>query len=256
MKRLFTFIFLLLVFISFNSNAGIILRTRGNGCDDCSGDLMFSWHMENTNIETGTPCGCVDSSGDTDASLTGGASISGTQYSDGSNSVNSPNGQDYYTFDSASDDNFNDAEGKIVVDVYVGSFIANTEIIRIDDNSSTNRLVLKLQGTSTDIYVQAIWTGDGSDDFANTPSGQSYQGEDEWLRITYQWKVAASTADHKTEICDLTPPDSTSNCQNSGAQDDITGWTSNASYFDVGNNSATACDYYIDNLEVYATSGL
>lgn len=35
------------------------------------------------------------------------------------------------------------------------------------------------------------------------------------------WDVAQSAADHKIELCDLTPPDSTRNCISDGQEDDL-----------------------------------
>jgi len=75
-KYFFIFIILLISFSIAQSNIIQGRRDGGAACDDCSGDLKFSWHMENTNVATGTPCGCSD--GDEDASEGGTPSLSGT----------------------------------------------------------------------------------------------------------------------------------------------------------------------------------
>jgi hypothetical protein len=259
MKKIVSFIFFILLLFSYSSDAGIIMRTRGaGGCDDCSGDLKFSWHMEALDITSGSPCGCVDSGGDTVATEVNGGDISSTQKSDGTYSSYSPDGSDYHKFDSSGGDNFDDAEGKIVIDIYVDTFVADAYILRIDDGGATDRLLLDLRNSSVDIQIRASWTGSNpsqASDYATT-AANGYHGEDEWLRITYQWKQSESNADHYLQVCDLTPPDTIGNCSEAAAQDDINLWADDATDFIINNGNTPAAAMYVDNIEVYATSGL
>ena len=69
-------------------------------CDHCTGGLIFAWHMEDATVNDSSdfPCGCVSPGGDNEASI-GGATICGTQYQDGDESLCITNDYDSATFD-------------------------------------------------------------------------------------------------------------------------------------------------------------
>jgi hypothetical protein len=225
------------------------------GCDDCSGDLMFSYHFENDlDITQGTPCGCVDAGGDTTATASGTATFDASIKSDGSYAGDYLDNQDYHDFTSATVQNFNDEEGKIVFDIYITTFVNGADILYIDNG--TDYLLLDMTNTSTDIRIRAQWHANGADDYITTTTTGDHD-EGEWARVTYQWKQSASALDHDVTVCDLTLPDTTSNCDSAGVQDNIADWTSgDATGFQIGVVSNHAADAHIDNLEVFATSGL
>lgn len=257
-KLLFALLcFFILAFVS-STSAIVIVRTAppaAGGCDDCSGDLKFSWHFENTDITSGTPCGCVDASGDTVAAVSAGSpAISGTQSSDGSNSGSIPAATTSWEFDVTSADIADKDEGKIVFDAYITTFVTNTMFLRVSYDTGNDYLQIVMRGGANDVEVRGFYfNGTGQ---TTTTTGIGNHTANEWLRITYQWKVANSASDHRIEICDLTPPDTTSNCDSTTAEDDLTVFAAEPEKLYVGNLSGNAAAFYIDNLQIYATSGL
>jgi hypothetical protein len=224
----------------------------GGGGDDCSGDLMFSWHMENTTVTSGTPAGCSD--GDTTGSANGSVELSSTQVSDGTYSAKADAITEYYYFAVSSEDIVAVAEGKVILDIYVDVFVNATRFWHID-TADTESLQCTTTGSAADIEITCTFNGDGwSSTIFTAGSGHA---EDEWLRVTYQWKASESTADHKLTLCDLTPPDTTSNCTIKGPEDDIDGvWGDGPDNLELGNSGNTASTIYVDNIQIYATSDL
>jgi hypothetical protein len=236
---------------------GTIGGVDGGGAPvaDCSGDLMFSYHFENDlDITQGTPCGCVDAGGDSTATANNSATFEAANNSDGTYAGDYPGASDWHDFGSATVQNFNDEEGKLNFDIYITTFVNGADVLQISNGTDT--LTIQMQNVNTDIHMRADWFADSNHEYATTPTGNGH-AEGELKRVYYYWKRAASNADHQLIICDLTPPDSTSNCSDSGAGDNIDDFTSGAiNDFEIGVCDGNAADVHIDNLEVYATSGL
>jgi hypothetical protein len=277
MKKIFQILLYLLLLFSLTAGAtmaaeeyawlNVVTGVGGStpACDDCSGDLMFSWHFENSlDITQGVPCGCVDSGGDSTAEANGPATFDNTYKYDGVYSGDYPGAADYHKFLSSTDANFNHEEGKIIVWVYAVTFVNGAEIYRAD-NGATNSDFLQLDMTNvdTDITFRAHWQtyngGTPTNDYATTPTLSTYFAESEWLRVTYQWNRSASAgSQHKIEACGP-PTYAGGDCDDSGAQDTIDDWA-------VGGGSTTrthwgiytgvAADIRLDNAQIYANSGL
>jgi hypothetical protein len=260
MKRIIGLVFVLLLSFALVSDAIVILRTRGVTCDDCSGDLKWSWHMEDMSDTTaGTPCGCTDGGGDTVPVLSGSGSYcyrDDAQKSDGTYSLRLPSSAayDFYEFNISNDIELNDSEGRIVIDIYVDTWADSKTFFYAHYLGSQNFIQLKLEGAANDIEAQAIYTGNSSGDAIKT-AGTGHV-ENEWLRITYRWDIAKSGVDHIVEICDLTPPDTTSNCADSGLQDDLAAWNDDATELQIGMISSGGATLWIDNVEIWGDSEL
>lgn len=252
MKKLiliFCTVFLLVV----NVNAGHFIRKVGGTADDCSGDLKFSWHMENDDVTLGDPAGCSD--GDETGSITGSAILDTTQKSDGQKSikVSKSSGTGFYSFDVSSNDIIDMQEGKIVIDLYVDTWVNNAVFIKWKDSGCY--AMIRLRNSASDIEVGAyVDQGSVYDTLETSGSGHT---EDEWLRITYQWDLSQSSADHKIELCDLTPPDTTSNCT-SIQEDTLVTWDNPITALQIGETQSVSGTMlvYIDNVQIYAESGL
>jgi hypothetical protein len=227
----------------------------GGGGDDCSGDLMFSWHMESTTVTSGTPAGCSD--GDTTATANNSPTLSSTQTSDGTYSAYANASVEYYYFAISSEDLVAVAEGKVEFDLYIETLASNQRFFHVDTSDIESiQCTINSGSTTSDIRIDCTFTGD---DWGSTVHSGSATGhaEGEWLRVTYQWKASESNADHKLTVCDLTPPDTTSNCYSQGPEDDIDGaWTFLPDNLELGDSAATSGNLYIDNFQSYATSGL
>lgn len=225
-----------------------------NYCDDCSGDLMMSVHFENLDITSGTPCGCLDGGDSTmTAAGDGNATLSGVRKSDGTYSGLYPDGNEYHLLSSATSAQFSRSEGKLIMDIYVGTFIANANVFKA--YNGTDHLTIRMQGTSSALDFRVHWYN-GTDNAYLTCDDGGHIDEAEWLRLTLQWKLSESAADWKMTVCELTPPDTTANCQTQGPEDNLSTWTGDVTNIFFGNNTANAAAFNIDNTEIFATSGL
>jgi hypothetical protein len=233
-KNLITalFCFLLLAFISSSTSGIVFVRggaTAVAGCDDCSGDRKFSWHFENDlTITNGTPCGCVDSSGDDTASVTNQATFSTTQESDGTYSGYYVTGVDYHYFTISSRDIFHEDEGKLVFDLYVDVFVSGEDILRIwPSGDASNEITFYISGTDSNMSVYVKNQGSGGSN--NLLFGGSKE-DDEWLRVTY--------------------------CATAGPSDDIDAWDAAPTELMIGLRESGGATIFIDNFHIFATSGL
>jgi len=208
----------------------------GGGCDDCSGDLKFAWHFENeTNVTTGTPCGCSD--GDATPAKEGSPAITPDQKSDGTNSMHVDNTSENYTFTPT---NLVDIDNvKITFDLYIVSMPTSGDnaIFQAYDAGPDDTLVITL--TTTLLY--AVSKGSGtSDNVGITPTATG-----EWLHIEYQKKVGVDGSDHY-----LT--DGTASDQD---DDDPVAITDVPTVFMIGSGGILGYDdgdgvYYVDNFKI------
>jgi len=81
------------------------------------------------------------------------------------------------------------------------------------------------------------------------------KGENEWLRVTIQWDESQSAADLEVTLCNLTLPDTTSNCASSGADNDIDGTFTNPPNL-LRFGALDTVGVYVDNVQIYGESGL
>lgn len=231
-----------------------ILVDTGPPADDCSGDLKFSWHMENIDVTLGTPAGCSD--GDETGTLNSSASLSTTEKSDGTNSVKveKSSGAGYYSFDVSSNDIIAMTEGKLTIDLFVDTYVDNAVFIKWKDSGCY--AMIRMRNDGSDIEVQAyVDQGTAIDTLETSGSGHTV---DEWLRIIYQWDHAqASGFDHKIELCDLTPPDTIGNCTSIQA-DTLVTWDNPITELQIGETQSVSGTllFYTDNLQIYGDSGL
>lgn len=254
MKKITLFIFALLLITAFASDAVMIMRTRdgGGGCDDCSGDLKFSWHMENVDVTLGTPCGCSD--GDEGASTDGTPSLSSTEKSDGTYSAYGDT-VDYYKFVISHPDLVDVSEGKVVMDIFIptGEWAADVTFFDAYYDSGTRINCMTAGSSGSDIEVRCAHDDGWQELEATSGTGHT---ENEWLRVTVRWDASQSSADFDVELCDLTLPDTTSNCVNSGADNDIDGdWGANTPT-ELRIGPSGNCAIYVDNIQIYGESGM
>jgi len=212
--------------------------------DDCSGSLMFSWHMENADIESGSPTGCSD--GDTTGSSAGTPGFSEDYKIDGTYSLLINALDEGYTFTATDLINLDDA--KITFSIYVTSFPQDGsgtgyhEIFNFHYSDWQNmisgtiyedgeRLIVKRYGQGTDKEVLVSISTDA------------------WYTCEYQVKVGVAGNDHYLDCGgplyrDENDDDHTA-AANSGVPD----------YFLIGDiygDAPTAPGvYYIDNLKIY-----
>jgi len=91
---LFIFIILIPIISQAGMLSGIVGGSSGaaSSCDSCTGSLILSWHAEDANIETGTPCGC-NYNADKDFTFADSSAVSTTAKGDGTYSyLRSDNG--------------------------------------------------------------------------------------------------------------------------------------------------------------------
>jgi len=183
MKRWLILIALLMSSVAWAGSPPVVVGQGGGGAGDTCGtdDCTFIWYAENaTDVTSGTPAGC--SSGDTSPTVTR-ATISGSQYHDGSNSLLVDNVQEYAEFDSA--DIISPTAGTLEAWVRVSTW-TNTVVIFSYNGNDAGRLFLNVAGSSnTDIefhfryyypYSYIDLTTDGVNGSLDT-----------WYRIVIKW---------------------------------------------------------------------
>jgi len=221
----------------YQGSSGVV-DDGGAGCDSCTGDLTFSWHMEDTDVTSGTPCGC--SAGDTTATLNNSAAISSAQAQDGTNSLYCPSGSSTPAnaeFSNTSNAIIQPDAGTVTFYVYVTSFVAGT------------RLWTMWTGPTDNIQCYMTGTGDGNIDillwYRGTGSANvtanSNLSLNTWYQVTCKWREGAADPSIYVEANSASAQSDT---DLSGASDDGT--------FYVGNNDGSKVgDFYIDNMKVY-----
>ena len=215
----------------------------------CAGDLKWSWYMEDTDITADTPAGCSDGSAKT-AVLVSSATIATDQYYDGSESLKVVSSTDYASFANFDGDEFDFNEGKIIFYFMINVYVDSAVLLKISyDGTDFLSIYLSPTGDGTDIKVGARYV----DGYLLADSSGVCQ-VDEWIRVTYQWKVSESAADHALEICDNLG--GTPNCFTDGPEDDLGTWAGAANSCLIGSVSTQNITGWIDGIEIYATSGL
>jgi len=161
------------------------------GCDDCSGDLKFAWHMEDNDstpdVTLGNPCGCSD--GDTIGAETGSPVFSTTQKSDGTYSLHINALDEGYEFVVSGDDLIEADNVKITFDIYVVSYPTGTlrhGLIRTAYDLNNN-LALRL----CDGAIQGSYRGNSTEDFIATAVATG-----SWVSCEYQAKAGVAGVDH------------------------------------------------------------
>jgi len=240
--KYFIFSLLVLIFIgsAYADHRAVIARKNAVTCDDCSGDLKFSWHCEDLDVTNDSPCGCSD--GDETGAVAGSASISGTQYYDGDESLCCPSNSDDVTFTVSSDDLVNDAEGKLAFRIYIDTF-NNQDTVFKAAKDADNELSVKMQGDSSNIDFVFRY------EYATTvvyATADSDRGEDAWMYVEIVWKEQAGN-DMQIKVCDS---DGTSNCTTQIEDNDFSA-CGNVTSARFGHG-----DVYMDKIEIYGTSGL
>jgi len=210
--------------------------------DDCSGSLMFSWHMESTDIESGSPAGCSD--GDTTGTAAGTPTISTDRYTDGTHSLLTNALDEGYTFTPTGLVDLDDA--KITFDIYVATAPSNgsgggyQEFFHTRYASWENYISALIEETGP---VLKVWrSGQGTNQNVNVTITTGA-----WYSCEYQMKVGVAGLDHYLN-CGGTPDEDDDDhiaALNSGVPD----------YFLVGDTYGSAPTtpgvFYLDNFKIY-----
>jgi len=239
MKKLFLAIIFCLFAISAWAMSGPFMQSMvgSGGCDDCSGDLKFAWHMEDNDstpdVTLGNPCGCSD--GDTIGAETGSPVFSTTQKSDGTYSLHIDALDEFYTFAVSAKDLIDPDNVKITFDIYIVSYPSATlthEIIRATDDP-TNYLRIYLFEGNVKVRHEGQHTFDDVSVSVSTGS---------WVSCEYQAKTGVTGVDHYL-ICGVTSDEN---------DDDLITLTATTDKLVYGDSYGTgAGEYYLDNVKVY-----
>jgi len=225
---------------------------------DCSGDLKFGWGMESTTLTSGTPPGCTDGSVAT-MTANGTATLDGTQKSNGTLSARSADAADYfYESTNFGAGEFTNAEGKIVFDVYANTYLDGMQPLEISYNNSTNDelyIIAASSGDENDIQWKLNWTSNGTVESGNTVDSSGNITINEWTRITIKWKVSVDGNDFYIQACELTLPDTLGNCYETETDRDLVAWAGEADRIRIGQSNFIDSIMYVDNFQIFATSG-
>lgn len=218
--------------------------------DDCSGDVMLSWHMEGTTIGTAPDWGCSD--GDTTGTACGGGgSIDSNLFKDGASSLDCPGNDSCMKFDNVNEDIWDADEGKDIFWIYAETVVDDMHIFDVVGDANNYLYIFVNSSAGND--VEAIYTGQS---VSQTLVCDSNFSTNQQVRVTYQRKVSETAADHKLSV-DIND-DGVDDCT-SGAEDDLTTFSAAAkasSTVKFGNDPNYAADFHIDKGSIYATSGL
>jgi hypothetical protein len=223
----------------------------GGSCDDCSGSTTFSWHMEDLNVATGTPCGCSD--GDEDGTANGGATLSDAQKYDGSKSLLSGN-DDYISF--ASTNILTMAgEGTVSFYVYVADWTANTGFTEYwgakYDADNMISCYSQYDGSNTDFTFRI----EGSNDnLLRTVLDADTSGiSATWIRIMCSWDVNDDAVDSAWFWVDLDADGVVDEGEYAVTTTGTVGNMTGASTFNIGDSDCYADGddvSYIDNFYI------
>ena len=225
-------------------------------CDDCSGDLKFSAHFENSDtITTGTPCGCVDSSGDTTWTLTATDPSYSATAQDGSYSLYSDGGSGKFaTLTVASNDIVASNEGKITFYVRLAEDFDSggepTHFVYIENVAASDYISIRgyrIGGTANEIEIKYDRNGEGGSNAIT--SGANLQ-LDTWYLVTALWKYNGTPNTLSINANTVTATSSTG----------LPAWAAGPDLLKLFQakvaQEAPQRNAYIDNLKIYATSGL
>lgn len=248
MKRLIILIFLLVAFttpvtpVSYAGQQQIfgILARKNVTCDDCSGDLSFAFHFENSDTVTdGSPCGCSD--GDT-VGVRNDSAVYDTIKSDGAYSLDAADRWKYIHFDNdlvGAEEIVAEAAGTIIFDVYFESTTA-AKILHIGEDTGGNSDTLYvLLDAGVDIVVWYFGNGT-SVDVKSTGSAIS---QSTWHTITIKWQAAGDPNLYVDVDGGSSDTDNT----------DLTALEDKWEWIRFGETGANEGDLHIDNVKIYKT---
>jgi len=208
------------------------------GGDSCTGTLLFSWHGENADVTLGTPAGCA--AGDTTGTANSSATISNSQFWDGSNSVSCPSMSDYYSFDYTS--NFNETEGTLVFRIRVVTWYGTTFFdVTYDANNylrlallGTDEMRLSHKDTATGVIV-----ADTTD--ANIALNT-------WYTVTAKWNKANVNPNLSLVVCDT----DNANCSTTGVSNvNLLSWGGSPSVIKIGEIYGNNAAFFFDGIKIY-----
>jgi len=222
---------------------------------DCSGDKMFGWSMESTTVASGSPAGCTDGQATT-AAAGGAAELSGTFESDGTYSARFPDGADYYQLANWDSDEFDHTGSKIVFDLYITTWVDNASLFTINyDGDNELKIFMNSTGDTADVILKGNNKGQTTVSAVVSPTASGDLTTGEWLRVTYAFEMGVEGVDHYIEVCELTPPDTLGDCYSTEEDDDLVSWAAATDFARLGNVDAVAADFYMDNFQIFNTSG-
>ena len=220
----------------------------GGGGDSCTGNLLFSWHMESTNVTAGTPAGCSVSTSTT-GTLFSLASITSAQVKDGTYSLEFPTSNDYASFTVNAQDIIKHDAGTIDTWVYITAN-DDSNTIMVSRATTTVNSFIKIAGRviSTFNQFQIQHKGSGGSTRTGQTSFAAGFSLNTWYHIIAKWDTSIHGADYLYMCADTTT--GTSNCGGSGTALEATATAHNE--LDIGSLGGTTYGY-IDLLKIYST---
>lgn len=247
---------ILIVSLSLAASAQVV-RIPGPGgntatADSCTGNLLFSWHFEDTTVTSGSPGGC--SVGDTTATATGtGTTLSATQFEDGAKAGYFPDAADgggtnrYYTFDVAAEDIVKNNQGTIDLWIYVTTFV-NGGVVFDTAADGNNGIGLSETTASTINQFRIDVNAGGTFRHATTTFASNFL-LNTWYHVIAKWDHTAHSSNY-IQIC----ADTTTGTTNCGVTTTALGtWAGTLASEIWGNQGSGATTFYIDNVKVYGT---
>lgn len=236
-KQLVALVLLLFAVPTFAGGGATMMMVMGSPpvaggtCDDCSGSRIFSWHMENINIELGTPCGCSDDATKT-ATYSGDFALSTDNVIDGTYTGYRVNASDYATvpLTGTSTTQGYISWGMDAVNVVSGS-------IKIVELYYDNNNFFRVSQSSSDALT-ALYTGNGAARQATTTAltiGNAYS--------CYAYYIQGGNPTVFIH-CDGGITDGSTGLS-------LTAMASATNSLIVGDNTAQTAAAYIDNVHVY-----
>lgn len=211
----------------------------GDGCG--TGNLVFSWHMEDLTVTTGTPAGC--SQGDTTGTLNSGAYLTNYVAQDGTYSLRCPSSADYCSFSVSSDDIFNDDAGTFTIYINVGTWLDGLYIATLLGDT-TNRVQIRTDGTDVDgsRHVEMLLDFNGAAQLSITTTGTGLS-LNTWHKVTAKWRTGTTDPttssslqiDTQTAVTGTTP---------------LASWNTQATELRIGGGVNSGL-IYVDNMRVY-----
>lgn len=210
----------------------------GDGCG--TDDLVFSWHMENLTVTTGTPAGC--SQGDTTGTLNSTAYLTNYVAQDGTYCLYCPSSADYCSFAVTTDDIFNDDAGTFTIYIYVGTWLDGLYIATLFGDAS-NRIQIRTDGTDLDgsRHVEMLLDFNGAAQVGITTTGTGLS-LNTWHKVTAKWRTGATDPSSSLQIDAQTAATGTT---------DLASWGTQATELRIGGGVNTGL-IYVDNCRVYS----
>lgn len=223
----------------------------GVATDSCTANLLFSWHMESTDVTTGGVAGGVNngcSLGDTTATASGvGTAISASQFEDGSNSASFPGSNRQYQFTISAEDIIKHTAGTIDVWVRVATYGDQTFIVSSAVDAS-NQIYIQMRTLSTVNQFWLIHAAGATTRSAITSFGASFS-LNTWYHIIAKWDTSVHGSDFSSICADTTT--GTTNC---GTNTNALGtWVGTLTTLIWGDNNAGGATFFVDNAKVYGT---